>query len=174
VDPNEAHIRQEMEYTRAAMTTKMDMIQERLEETVEETGSTVVRVMNTVLEQVKRVQDTIETMTSSVDATIERVQDTANKPVAEGKPGIELIADMYQRPWVMMGTAVLMGYILGSSHRSSSTVSPAIARSTSGANLDRFTTDNPTGNPFTPPASSPVGRISTPSPAPMTDAASPP
>lgn len=174
MDDKEAHIRREMEYTRAAMTAKIGMIQERLEETVEETGSTVVKVMNTVLEQVKRVQDVIENMTSTVDATVERVQDTANKTLTQGKPGIEIIADIYQRPWVMMGTAMLMGYVLGLGSRSSSAVSPVPARSASGANPDSFTTYNPTGNPFISPASTPVGRLSTPSPAQMTDPASPP
>ena len=174
MDPNEAHIRQEIEHTRAAMTAKIDMIQERLDETVEETGSTVVRVMNTVLEQVKRVQDTIESVTSSVDATVERVQATATKPLAEGKLGSELLADMYQRPWVMMGTAVLMGYILGAGHRSSSTVSPAMVRSAPDAKPDSFTIYDPTGNPVISSANSPVGRSATPSSAPMTDPASPP
>lgn len=174
MDPNEAHIRQEMEHTRAAMTAKIDMIQERLEETVEETGSTVVRVMNAVLEQVKRVQDTIESVTSCVDATVARVQDITNKPLAEGKFGRELLADMYQRPWVMMGTAVLMGYILGASHRSSSTASPVIVRSASDAKPESFTIYDAAGNPVVSSASSPAGRSSTPSPAPMTDPAGSP
>jgi adenylosuccinate synthase len=174
VDAKETHIRRDIEYTRAAMTAKIDMIQERLEQTVQETGSTVVRVMNTVLEQVNHMQEIIANITSTVDATVERDQDPANKTLAEGKPGLGLIADMSQRPWVLMGTAVLMGYILGLGSRTSSTIGPATARSASGVSPDRCAADNSTGHPFIAPTGSPAGCLSTPSAAHMTDPDSPP
>jgi hypothetical protein len=174
VDAKETHIRRDIEYTRTAMTAKIDMIQQRLEQTIQETGSTVVRVMNTVLGQVNHTQEIIANITSTVDATVERVQDPANKTLAEGKPGLGLIADMSQRPWVLMGTAVFMGYILGLGSRTSSTIGPATARSASGVSPDRCTADHSTGHPFTPPTGSPAGCLSTPSAAHMTDPDSPP
>ncbi len=174
MDDREAHIRREIEDTRAAMTEKIGMIQERLEETVDETGSTVVKVMNTVLGQVKRVQDMIEKGTSVVDDTIEQVQATANKTITEGTPGIALIADIYRRPWVMMGTAVLIGYILGVAGRSSSARSLPNAGSVPDSGSDRPTTYNPTGHPFISPASSVVKSVPAPSPAQATDPSRPP
>jgi hypothetical protein len=173
VDQQETQIRREIEYTRAAMSAKVAMIQERIEGTVDETGSTVIRAMNTVLERVQQVQDMIQNVTSTVDTTVERIQDVTHKAIAEGKPGIELIADMHRRPWVMLGAAVVVGYILGSGGRPSSEVRPAIAGSASGAKLDGFTRDKPTGSPFIPPAGSSVGSKSTPSPARITDPAGP-
>jgi hypothetical protein len=174
VDAKEAHIRRDIEDTRAAMTAKIDMIQECLEQTVQETGSTVVRVMNTVLEQVNRMQGIVANVTSTVDATVERVQAPANKTLAEGKPRLGLIADMSQRPWMLMGTAVLMGYMLCLGRRTSSTIGPVTARSASGVSPDRCTTDNSTGQPFIAPTGSPAGCLSTPSAAHMTDPDSPP
>jgi hypothetical protein len=173
VDDQEAYIRREMEHTRAAMSAKIVMLQERVRETVEETESAVVGTLNTVLKHVKQVQDTIVNVTSTVDTTMARVEDLGHKPISGGQPGVELIADMSQRPWIMLGAAVLMGYILSSDGRPSSVVCPAAARSTSDANLDRLTTDHPTDNPITPPTSSSVGCTSIPSHAPMTDPAGP-
>jgi hypothetical protein len=163
VDDREAHIRQEIENTRAAMTAKIGLIQERLEETVDETGSTVAQVVNTVMEQVKRVQDMIENITSTADMTVEHVRDTTNKAIAGGTPGSAFIGDLAQRPWVMVGTAVLVGYVLGAGGRSASAISSV--GSAGDVNANRLETDNPTGNPFISPTSAAAKPISTPSPA---------
>jgi hypothetical protein len=173
VDQQEAHIRREIEYTRAALSAKATMIQERVEETVEATGSTVVRTMHNVLEHVKQLQDMIDNVTSTVDITMERVQGVAHQTLADGKPGFDLIAEMYQRPWVMVGAAVLVGYILGSGGRPSSALGPPTAGSASGVNPDSFRTDHPTGNPFISPMGASAGHISTPAPPQSTDAADP-
>jgi hypothetical protein len=173
VDQQEAHIRREIEYTRAAMSTKVAMIQAHVEETVEETGSTVVRTINNVLERVKQVQDMIDNVTSTVDTTMNSVQAAAHKSITEGKPGFDLIADLYQRPWIMFGAAVVVGYIVGSGSRSSPALSPATGDSASCANPDSFTTNNPTGNPFISPAGSSVGCIPTPTSPQITDATGP-
>jgi hypothetical protein len=173
VDEQGAHIRREIEDTRAAMSTKVAMIQERVEETVEEAGSTVVRTIDNVLGRVKQVQDVIENVTSTVDMTMNRVQAVAHQTIAEGKPGFDLIADLYQRPWIMFGAAVLVGYILGSGSRSSPALRPETGDLASGANPNHFTTSNPTGNPFISPSGSSVGCPPTPTSPQLTDAAGP-
>jgi len=164
VDDTEARIRQDIEQTREAMTTKIGLIQDRMEETVEETGATVARVVNGVLEQVQRAQDLIAHITSTADATVARVQATAQQTTAVGTPGTEFITDLYQRPWVMMGTAVLLGYILGSGLRSSTAPSSALTTLPSENHLRTFTADNPASSPFISPAGSSAGRASTSSP----------
>jgi ElaB/YqjD/DUF883 family membrane-anchored ribosome-binding protein len=174
VDEHEAHIRREIEYTRAAMSTKVAMIQERVEETVEQTGSTAVRTINNVLERVKQVQDMIEKVASTVDTTMDRVQAAAHQTIAEGKPAFNLIADLHQRPWLIFGAAVIAGYILGSGNRSFPALSAATDDSASGAHPHSFTTYNPTGNSFISPTGSSVGSIPTPTSPRMTEAAGPP
>jgi hypothetical protein len=169
----EAHIRQEMEHTRAAMSTKVAMLQERVSATVDETESTVIGTLNAILEHVKQVQDMIENVTSTVDTTVAQVQDIAHKPIVGGHAGVELIADMSQRPWIMLGAAMLVGYILGSGGRPSTGVRPATVGSPSEINLDSRTTSDPTGRSCSAPTSSSVGRTSIPSQAPRTDAADP-
>jgi hypothetical protein len=164
VDDREANIRQDIENTRAAMTAKIGLIQERLEETVDEMGASVAQVVNTVMAQVKRVQDVIENITSTADVTIAHVRDTTAKATAGGTPGSAFIGDFSQHPWVMVGTAVLVGYVLGAGGRSSSSVSP-LAVGSAGVDADRLTTDNPTGNPFISPSSAAAKPTSAPSPA---------
>jgi NAD-specific glutamate dehydrogenase len=113
MDDQKAYIRRQIAQTRAAMTEKVSMIQAHVEETVAEAQSTVTDVIDRVLAQVKRVQDVIEHVTSTVDAAVDQVQDITHKPVARDQVGIELMVDLSLHPWVMMGTAVLAGYILG-------------------------------------------------------------
>jgi hypothetical protein len=172
MDDQEVHIRQGMEHTRAAMSTKVAMLQERVKATVEDTESTVMGTLNAVLEHVKQVQAMIEHVTSTVDTTIAQVQDIAHKPIAGGHPGVELIADMSQRPWIMLGAAMLVGYILGSNGQPSAVVGPATAGSTSETDLDSLTSD-PTSLSGSAPTSSSVGCTANPSPAPRADAVDP-
>jgi hypothetical protein len=160
VDDTEARIRQDIEQTRTAMTAKIGMIQDRMEETVEETGATVARVVNSVLEQVQRAQDIIGHLTSTADATVARVQATAQQATTGGTPAAELINDLYQRPWVMMGTAILLGYVLGSGGRSSAAPRSALIVSPSEAHQHGYTPDNPAGSPFISPASPLAGSAS--------------
>jgi ElaB/YqjD/DUF883 family membrane-anchored ribosome-binding protein len=134
------------------------MIQGRMDETIEETGATVARVVNGVMEQVKRVQDLVEHLTSTADATVTQVRETAQQTMVKGTPGTELIADLYRRPWMMVGTAVLLGYVLGSSGRSSIEQKRTSVQSPPQVPPHDRVSDNPTGNPFIAPASPPAGR----------------
>jgi hypothetical protein len=174
VDQQEAHIRKEIEDTRAAMTAKIGMIQERMDETVEETGATVINVMNTVLEQVQRVQNMFESIASTAEASIVQVQNTAHKATTGGHPGSELIADIYRRPWVMMGTAVFLGYMLGIGRRSVSTESPAVAGRAPGISPENITASNMAGTAAVTSKRSGTTRIYDPTPAHMSDPAAPP
>ena len=171
MDQTEAHIRQEMENTRAAMAAKIDLIQERMDEKVEETSSTVVNTMNTVLEQVQRVQQMFENVASTAEATIAQVQDTAVRTTAAGRPGSELIADLYRRPWMMMGTAIFVGYILGLGGRSVSAESPSTPERVPGISPENITASNMAGTAAVTPKRSSATRIYNPTPAHLSDPA---
>lgn len=173
MDDTEARILQDIEQTRAAMTEKIGMIQGRMEATVEETGATVAQVVNGLLDQVKRAQDLFAHITSTADAAVARVQATTEQTTDKGTPGAELINDVYQRPWVMLSTAVLLGYVLGSARRSSTASSPAHTTLSAENHDHSFTADVPTGNPFIAPASPPAGRAPTSLPGRMTEPAGP-
>src|SRR6266508_3769167 len=91
----EDSLEKDIEDTRAVMTEKIDMIEDRVNETMEGTKATIDNVM----EKVRGVQ---ETMKHTMEETIERVKYTST-----------VIEQVDQNPWIMLGSAVLTGYILG-------------------------------------------------------------
>jgi ElaB/YqjD/DUF883 family membrane-anchored ribosome-binding protein len=167
-------MRRDIEDIRAAMTAKIDMIQDRVDETVEETGATVVNMVHTVLDQVKRVQKMMENVATTAEATIAQVQDTAHEAMARGNPGNELIVDIQRRPWVMMGTAVLIGYFLGVNRRSSSPASQATTEYAPGISPENITASNLSGTASITPNPSGTTHRYDATPAPSTDPAGSP
>jgi ElaB/YqjD/DUF883 family membrane-anchored ribosome-binding protein len=81
-------IREQMAETRAALTEKLETLQERMEGTVETAHTTVE---NTVYAVKEGIHETVETVKRTFD----------------------LEYQVEQRPWLMMGAAVLAGYALG-------------------------------------------------------------
>jgi hypothetical protein len=45
---------------------------------------------------------------------LEHVKGTVNEMVEHVKPTADLLNDRQQNPWFLMGSAIVMGYILGS------------------------------------------------------------
>jgi ElaB/YqjD/DUF883 family membrane-anchored ribosome-binding protein len=100
MDQRESDIRQDIEGTRAAMAEKIGMVEERVQETAAEVKSTV----DSAMEGFKQVQETVDEAKSAIDRLIESVKDTAT----------EMVEEVKQNPWLMVGSAGLLGYILGS------------------------------------------------------------
>src|SRR6266508_2680932 len=84
----EDSLEKDIEDTRAVMTEKIDMIEDRVNETMEGTKATIDNIL--------------ETMKHTMEETIERVKYTST-----------VIEQVDQNPWIMLGSAVLTGYILG-------------------------------------------------------------
>jgi hypothetical protein len=90
-------IRDQMAETRTALTEKLDKLQEHVLGTVEGTTRTVTETVEAVQEA---VQDTVGTVKESVQETVETV-----------KSAFDLSEQMEKRPWLMMGGAVVVGYL---------------------------------------------------------------
>jgi ElaB/YqjD/DUF883 family membrane-anchored ribosome-binding protein len=113
----ESDIRQDIEGTRAAMTEKIEMVEERMQETMEGARSTVDSAMHGF----KQIQETVEKAKSTADSIIESVKSTVDETIERAKYTSDLVAQVNQNPWIMFGTAALVGYILGSlAHEKSS------------------------------------------------------
>jgi ElaB/YqjD/DUF883 family membrane-anchored ribosome-binding protein len=108
MDQRENHIRTDIEGTRTAMTEKIDMIENRMHETMQGTQSTIDNIMDSV----KRVQGTVEEAKSTVDNIIETVKYTMDETIERVKYTTDLIEQVNQNPWIMFGSAVLIGYVL--------------------------------------------------------------
>jgi uncharacterized membrane protein len=110
MDQRESHIGQDAEDTRAVMTEKIEMIEDRVHETMEGTKSAIDNVMD----KVKGVQNTLEGAKSTVDNLLETIQYTVEETMERVKSTTDLIKQVDQNPWLMFGSAVLTGYILSS------------------------------------------------------------
>lgn len=178
MDEREAQIRREIEATRAAMSEKIDLIRTRAEDTVEETSSTVAGVVDSVLAQVQRVQNIVAGVTSTAESATGQIQENIHKALSPGSPANELLRDTYRRPWVMLGAAVLLGYVLGMSKRPTASPLPAGAHPAPGqpavdSRPESVETPQPASTPSAPRSRVTAGRIYQAPPAQVTDPAGP-
>lgn len=113
MDQRQSQVGKDIENTRAVMAEKIDMIEDRVNETMEGTKSTIDNVMH----KVKDVQGTIEDAKSTVDNLLETIKQTMEETMERVKSTASLIEQVDQNPWIMFGSAVLTGYILSSLNR---------------------------------------------------------
>jgi ElaB/YqjD/DUF883 family membrane-anchored ribosome-binding protein len=97
------------EDVRAAMTEKIGIVEERAQETIEGVKSTV----DQALEGFKQVQGTMEGAKSAIDTIVETAKLTVDETVERVKGTADLIDQVQQHPWIMLGSAILIGYLLG-------------------------------------------------------------
>ncbi len=81
-----------------------------MQETIDGVQSTVQSAM----EGFKQMQETVDRAKTAVDELLERVNGTVNEMVERLKPAADLLDDAQQNPWLLVGSAIVMGYILGS------------------------------------------------------------
>jgi uncharacterized membrane protein len=112
----ESNLEKDIEDTRAVMTEKIDMIENRMNETMEGTKATI----DDVMEKVKGVQETINTAKSTIDNILETIKQTMEETVERVKYTSTAIEQVDQNPWLMLGSAVLTGYVLGGLNREKS------------------------------------------------------
>ena len=116
--------------TRLAMTEKLEMLEQRVRETVEgaqsSAGDMVENVKETVDTTVETMRQTVEGAQSSVEDIVENVTRTVEETVATVKRTFDLHYQVDQHPWLLVGGSLLVGYLLGSrgSSNTSAVVSP--------------------------------------------------
>jgi hypothetical protein len=100
------------------MTEKLELLEERFRDTLEETRSAVEgiveNVKGTVDDTVGVVKETVEGAKTTVDTLVENVKGTMDDTATMVKKSFDLNYQVEQRPWVMLGGSVLLGYMLGS------------------------------------------------------------
>jgi ElaB/YqjD/DUF883 family membrane-anchored ribosome-binding protein len=127
MDYRENDIRRDIEETRAAMSGKIGLIEERVQEAMEGAKSTVDSVMHGF----KQIQEMVEKAKSTADNIIESIKTTVDETIERAKYTSDLVAQVNQNPWIMFCTAALIGYILGSlAHETSSDARHPSARPT--------------------------------------------
>jgi uncharacterized membrane protein len=109
MDQRESQLGKDIEDTRAVMAEKIEMIEDRVNKTMEGTKATVGNVM----EKVRGVQETIEEAKSTIDNLLETIKYTMEETIERVKYTANLIEQVDQNPWIMFGSAVVTGYVLG-------------------------------------------------------------
>jgi ElaB/YqjD/DUF883 family membrane-anchored ribosome-binding protein len=110
MDQRRGQGQQHIEAQPAAGTANIRGVEERVQEAVEGLKSTV----HSALEGFKQLQETGEGAEGAVNTMLERVQDATRDMVERVKPAADLLTQGQQHPWLLMGSAILTGYLLGS------------------------------------------------------------
>jgi len=109
--------RHDMEDTRASMTEKLELLEERVRETLEESKSAmediVENVKGTVDETVNAVKETVDGAKSTVEDIVENVKGTMDDTVTSVKQAFDLSYQVNRHPWFLFSGAVLLGGFLG-------------------------------------------------------------
>jgi len=105
--PDEEHlIKQQMEEKRADLTDKIETLENTLMETVQNT-------LHGASEVVNKVEQTVENVTETVTGSVEAVKETVAESLETVKETFNLRRQMDRHPWVMVGGAVLAGFVGG-------------------------------------------------------------
>jgi ElaB/YqjD/DUF883 family membrane-anchored ribosome-binding protein len=110
MDQRTGHSERGIEELRAAVTENVGRVEKRVQETVDGIKSTV----ENALEGFKQVQETVDGAKGAVDEILEHVKGTVNDTAERIKPATDLLDYVQQNPWLLLGGAILMGYIAGS------------------------------------------------------------
>jgi ElaB/YqjD/DUF883 family membrane-anchored ribosome-binding protein len=94
-----------IEGQQAVMTENMGRVEERVQETVDGLKSTVHKAM----EGFKQIQETVNGAKTAVDGMLESVKGTVDETVERVKPTADLLDYVQHNPWLLVGSAVLMG-----------------------------------------------------------------
>lgn len=109
--------RHDIEETRASMNEKLELLEERVRDTLEETrtavGDIVENVKGTVEETVDAVKETVGGAKSTVENIVENVKETMDDTVTKVKRSFDLRYQVEQNPWLMVGGSVVVGSIIG-------------------------------------------------------------
>lgn len=119
----------DIEDTRSAMTEKLEMLEERVRETVEDAQSSVEEIVEnvrgTVDTTVAAVKQTVEGAQVSVEDMVENVRGAVGETVATVRHTFDVHHQVEQHPWLMVSGSLLVGYLLG--NRSGGSTSAALS-----------------------------------------------
>jgi len=104
---NEDVILHQMEETRTSLSEKLETLERKLVNTVEDTT-------DAVQETVATAKETVHEGVDAVHETMATVKETMQESIESIKECVDLKAQMQQHPWAILGGSVFAGYLLGS------------------------------------------------------------
>jgi len=102
-----------MEETRKDLAQKLESLEKKVAGTVETVTGTVQAVENTVESVKDTIQETVSSVTDKVHDTVEAVEEKVETTVQTVARFFDIPYQVDQRPWLMMGGSVVLGYLAG-------------------------------------------------------------
>jgi hypothetical protein len=103
-------IKRDVDETRSAMGAKLEMISSRIHNTI--VGPK--RVVEGLMENFNQAKIAVQEATLVGDNSANPTSHAVAKTIEQVKTTIHLIDQVKQDPWTMLGSALLMGYAIGS------------------------------------------------------------
>jgi hypothetical protein len=113
MDQEEIQIRRSINETRIAMGEKIDMIANRVHTTI--VGPKIAA--DNLIENLAQAKQTMQEQAGVIDNDDKPVHHAIAETIERVKAILYLIERVNQDPWVMLGSALLVGYIIGSLNR---------------------------------------------------------
>jgi len=90
-----------------------DKVQDELEETRHSLADKLAQLGDKITGTVEGVEETVENVTETATQTVETVKETVSDTVETVKETFNLQKQIQERPWVVVGAAVLAGFVGG-------------------------------------------------------------
>jgi len=90
-----------------------DQVQEELEETRSALADKLAQLGDKITGTVENVEHTVENVTETASETVEAVKHTVSDTVETVKETFNLQKQVQERPWLVVGAAVALGYVGG-------------------------------------------------------------
>jgi hypothetical protein len=113
MDETEISIRRDIDGTREAMSEKIQRLESRIHKAVEVPKSAI----ETIVENIDQVKCTIDETKSAIDNGLEVINHAVEETIIRVKSTAEHIAQLQHNPWIMFGSAILLGCALASLNR---------------------------------------------------------
>jgi hypothetical protein len=113
MDQKEIHIKRNIDETRGEMGEKIDMIANRIHNTIVGPKVAADNLIQNLNEYRKAMQDTTLVTDNGANAINQAVAETIERV----KATINIIEQVKQDPWIMLASAMLIGYVLGNINR---------------------------------------------------------
>lgn len=99
-------IQQDLDETRSALADKLNLLEEKI-------SGTVTQVTDTVAEVTETASETVEAVKETVQGTVETVKETVEGTVETVKETFDFQSHVQNHPWLVVGGAVLAGFVAG-------------------------------------------------------------
>jgi hypothetical protein len=106
--PETDAIKQQMSQTRAALTEKLETLENQVVGTVRDTTNAVAGTVNTVQ---STVRDTVQEVGSLMRDTVQGVREGMRETMSTVRDGLDVSRHVQRHPWLMLGGSVFAGFL---------------------------------------------------------------